>query len=221
MIDGPGGQEQLGGDLGVAVPGADQPEHLALAPGQPERMARVALRGPAGIERMPSRRIVCRVGWTAATAPRPVKIVSAWRSAASSAASCRASAASYGQPRAAPSRDCFLPLACYLQPVGPGQLTARRPGRTSAPQPDSGLAAVPSVRAGRDIIGPFGLLRGPVRLALQPARLGAGQPHRNDPLWLTGGVRGRRCLVEILPGTRLATPGPGAAPSACSASGPV
>jgi SAM-dependent methyltransferase len=38
MIDGPGREKQLGGDLGVAVPGADQPEHLALAPGQPERI---------------------------------------------------------------------------------------------------------------------------------------------------------------------------------------
>ena len=110
--------------------------------------------------------------------------------------------------QAGPQPGRFLPLACHLQPVGPGQLTARRPGRTGAPQPGRDLAAVPSVRAGRYIIGQFGLLRGPVRLALQPARLGAGQPHRNDPLWLTGGVRGRRRLVEILPGTRLAAPGP-------------
>ena len=58
------------------------------------------------------------------------------------------------------------------------------------------------------IIGQFGLVCGSVRLALQPVCLGAGQPHRNDPLWLTGGIRGRRRLVEILPGTRLAAPGP-------------
>jgi hypothetical protein len=31
MIDGPGGQDQLGADLGVAVPGADEVEHLTLA----------------------------------------------------------------------------------------------------------------------------------------------------------------------------------------------
>src|SRR5580692_2654050 len=60
----------------------------------PSGSDRVAVRGPAGIDRTPSRRILCRVSWAAAGAPRPVKICSAWRSAASSLASCRASAAS-------------------------------------------------------------------------------------------------------------------------------
>ena len=54
VIDGLGGDEQLGGDLGVGVPAADQVENFSLAAGQPERMARVAVRGPAGIDRMPS-----------------------------------------------------------------------------------------------------------------------------------------------------------------------
>src|SRR5262245_8939040 len=38
MINGPAGEDQLGGDFSVAVPGADQVEHLTLAAGQPERI---------------------------------------------------------------------------------------------------------------------------------------------------------------------------------------
>jgi hypothetical protein len=72
----PGGldrNEQLPGVLRIGVPGADQVEDLALAPGQ----SRVAMRGPLGIERMPSRRIFCRVSWAVADAPTSVKIRSA------------------------------------------------------------------------------------------------------------------------------------------------
>jgi hypothetical protein len=38
VVDRLGGDEQLRADLGVGVPGADQREDLALAPGQAERM---------------------------------------------------------------------------------------------------------------------------------------------------------------------------------------
>jgi hypothetical protein len=43
------------------VPGADQAEHLTLARVSPSGFARVAARGPTGTDRMPSRRIFCRV----------------------------------------------------------------------------------------------------------------------------------------------------------------
>ena len=97
--DGLDGDEQLRGDLGVGLPGADQVEHLALAPGQPERVAPGWPARPAGIDRTPSARRRCRMTWAAASAPRPVTMPSASRRAASSGASSRASAASYGQPR--------------------------------------------------------------------------------------------------------------------------
>ena len=55
---------------------------------------RVAVRGPAGIDRMASRRIFCRVSRTVADAPRSMKVHSALRSEASSVDSSKASAAS-------------------------------------------------------------------------------------------------------------------------------
>jgi hypothetical protein len=42
VVDGLGGDEQLGGDLDVGVSGADQLEHLMFAAGQPGRI------GPGG-----------------------------------------------------------------------------------------------------------------------------------------------------------------------------
>ena len=62
--------EQFRGDLGVGLPGADQAENVALTRGQPERVRPVASRGPAGIDRMPSWRIFCRVSRAVAVAPR-------------------------------------------------------------------------------------------------------------------------------------------------------
>jgi len=60
----------------------------------PSGCARVAVRGPAGIERMPHARIFCLVIRAAAEAPRPVKMLSASRSGPSCATSSRAIAAS-------------------------------------------------------------------------------------------------------------------------------
>ena len=53
MVDGLGGDEQLGGDLGVCVAGADQVGYLLLTPRQAQRMGPRRGRGPAGIDRRP------------------------------------------------------------------------------------------------------------------------------------------------------------------------
>ena len=94
MVDGPAGEEQLGAISALLCPAQIRSSTSRSRRVSPNGSARVAVRGPAGIDRMPSRRILRRVSWAAAEAPRPVKIVSACRSAASSPASCRASAAS-------------------------------------------------------------------------------------------------------------------------------
>ena len=150
MIDGLGGDEQLARRSprwcarrrSGRAPHARAGSARADAPG-----SRSAARpGSTGCRAGAS---CCRVICAAAEAPRPVKIFSASRSAASSAASCRASAASYGQPRLGPQPGGLLPVACRLQPVGLGEVTARRPGRTGAPQPDSDRAALPAVAAWR------------------------------------------------------------------------
>jgi hypothetical protein len=60
----------------------------------PSGCLRVVVRGPAGIDRMASRRIFCRVSRTVANAPRSMKVHSALRSEVSSADPSKASAAS-------------------------------------------------------------------------------------------------------------------------------
>ena len=79
----------------------------------PSGSPRVADLGPAGMDRTPSARSRCRVSRATADAPSSVKVLSASRSAPSSAASSRTSAASYGQPRSVHSCAAFsqLPLS--------------------------------------------------------------------------------------------------------------
>src|SRR5262249_56177903 len=60
----------------------------------PSGCFRVAVRGPAGIDRMESWRIFFRVSRTVADAPRSMKIHSAWRSEVSSVDPSKASPAS-------------------------------------------------------------------------------------------------------------------------------
>jgi hypothetical protein len=110
--------------------------------------------------------------------------------------------------QAEPQPGGFLPVALGLVQVGPGELAMRLAVRTGPPQPGGELASLPRVEAGRYVVGQLGFESGQVRLALQPVRLGAGQAGRNDPLWLAGRVGGRRDLVKVFPGTRLAAPGP-------------
>ena len=73
----------------------------------PSGSPRVADLGPAGMDRTPSARSFCRVSRATADAPSSVKVLSASRSAPSSAASSRTSAASYGQPRSVHSWAAF------------------------------------------------------------------------------------------------------------------
>ena len=95
MVDGLGGDEQLGGDLGVSVAGAEiRSSASCLRRIRSSGWARVAIRGPAGIDRMPRWRIFCPVIRAAAKAPRPMKIFTGLGSPSPRRYPCRATAAS-------------------------------------------------------------------------------------------------------------------------------
>ena len=171
MIDGLGGDEQLRGDLGVGVPGADQVENLTLAPGQPERVR--AGRGPRpGGDRPdaePAHLLPGELG-----GGRGAEAGEDLQGLAQRRLLRRVVQGQRGLVRAAqagPQPGGLLPVACHLQPVGLGELTARRPGRTGAPQPDGDRAAVPGVAAGRR-------RHRPARLRV---RLGLARPPASTP----------------------------------------
>jgi hypothetical protein len=115
VVDRLGGDEQLRADLGVGLPGADQREDLALAPGQAERM--LARGGaPTGIERMSGRRSAPRMMRAAAAAPRSWQMSRAWRRQAP-----RRHRAWRAASRAAdlvPQLGRAAPVATKLQPYG-------------------------------------------------------------------------------------------------------
>lgn len=128
MIDGLGGDEQLRGDLRVGVPGADQVEHLTLAPGQAERV--LAGRGsrPGGDrpDAEPTHLVPGDLrGGGGAEAGEDVqglaqcrlirRVVQGQRGVVRAAQAC-------------PRPGGLLPVACHLQPVGLGEVSARRPG---------------------------------------------------------------------------------------------
>jgi hypothetical protein len=83
MVDGLGGDDQAGGDLRVGAPGTDEVEDFCFAAVRPWGCSRVAAWWPAGIERMPSWRIVRRMMLAVAAAARSWQISRARRKAVS------------------------------------------------------------------------------------------------------------------------------------------
>src|SRR6185437_3881908 len=77
-----------------------------------------------------------------------------------------------------------------------------------AAQPDRDRATEPGIGGRAYVQGQFGLASGRVWLACEPVRLGAGQPGRYLVLGFAGLVRRGGCLVEVLPDSGLAPPGP-------------
>jgi hypothetical protein len=128
MVDGPAGDEQLGGDLRVGVPGADQVEHLALAPGQPERMG--AGRGSRpGRDRPDAKPAHLLPGDLRGR--RCAEVGEDCQGLAQRRLRRRVMQGQRGLVRAAqaaPQPGALVPGACRLQPVGLGEVTARRPG---------------------------------------------------------------------------------------------
>ena len=181
MVDGLGGDEQLRARSGrwcARRRSGREPHARAGSARADEHGWRFAARW--GSNRTPSRRIFCRVIRAAADAPRSVKIFRASRNAASSGASYRASAASYGQPRPVHSRAAASPVARRLQPVGLGE--SPRGGRRE-PVRRSQAATAPRSQASHGVqtsSASSASRCGRARLALQPVRLGTGQPRAQD-----------------------------------------
>ena len=207
MIDGLRGDEQLPGDLGVGPAVQIRSSTSCSRRVSPSGWARVAVRGPAGMDRMPSSRIFCRATRAVAVAPRSAKICRASRSASSSRlrqqGQRRLVRAAQVRPQARPPAQS--PSSSAL--VGLGEVAARRPGRAGAPQPDRDRAAIPGVvpAARRRPARP--------RAAASPAVPPASTPRRGPaaPARSAAARRSRRRahrLVEILPDAWLAPAGP-------------
>src|SRR5262249_20357669 len=121
--------------------------------------ARVAARGPAGIDRTPSDRSRCRAICAAASAPRPGRRAS--RAAGGRGGLCggaeRRRRGVVGAAEALPLRRGRGPAPGQLGLVRAGQLAARRAARAGPPQPGRDRAADPAVAVGAAVVGQLGL----------------------------------------------------------------
>src|SRR5690348_1648025 len=95
-----------------------------------------------------------------------------------------------------------------LKPVRLGYLSCQRTRGSEAAQPDRDRATEPGIGGRAYPQGQLGLAPGRVWPACEPVDLGAGQPGRYLVLRLAGLVRRGGCLVEVLPDSGLAPPGP-------------
>ena len=193
------------GDLRVGVSGADEVEHVPLAPGQPARV--FAGRGlRAGRDRsdaqpahsLPGHPGGCGRAEVVECAKGGAQVVGV---GAVQQRQCRVvRTAQVGPGR----RGCGRVIADH-QAVRRGHLAVHRERRSGAPQPDRDRSPFPHLAAVGEVGGALGL---PYRLrvaTLQPERLHAGQPHRRDPLGLAAAVGGLLRLVQVSPRGRSLT----------------
>ena len=211
MIDGLGREEEPRRDLGVGEPGARSGRGPRARAGSARAgAARVAVRGPAGIDLIPSRRICCRVTRAVADAPRSVQIAQRlaqrglvrWRRAAPA----RPRTSSRDRSRA--GRPSPSGRRAW-QPVGLGQLAGGAAGRRCGAA--SQTASSPRCHASQAAASRGRLELGLGRagqVALRASAPRRGPARRSRELRLAGAVRRRRRLVQALPGAGVAAAGP-------------
>ena len=192
-------------------PAHDQVEHLVLAAGQAQRVGpgrgararrdRPEAEGAHPLPGRSGRRRRTQVGQDRQRLAQRLLV----------AATSRASAASYGQPRSCHRRAAAFagrPSSSALVGLGDGRARGRAI-RAGAPQPDRRRRRGPTRRVrGRHVVCQPGLAarrRPAVPRASAPRRGPAG---RHDVLRLAGPVGVAHRLVEVVPGAWLAPPGP-------------